>query len=132
MITKEQYTDLQILQGTDFEHDIVFDKSFDVSDYTWSAQIASDFSGTAFTWGDSTATFVKLDVENKDVDDDNEITIKLSDVDTSKFADDFEGVWELISKKTSGGILVREIQGDVVLSKGIVDTQTASNFAAAS
>ena len=128
MITKEQYTDLQILQGADFSHSVEFSAPFDVDDYKWAAHIAKDYDSTPFSWDGGTATVIAMTVEKTN---DLEIEVTLTDVLTSKFGDDFEGVWELVSKKTNGGEIVRQIQGDVFLSKGIVDTQTANNFATA-
>ena len=125
MITKEQYTDLQILQGTDFSHEVEFSAPFDVDDYKWAAHIAKDYDSTAFSWDGVTKTLVEKIVKKKN---DLELIVTLTDVLTSKFGDDFEGVWELVSKRTSDGEIVRQIQGDVFLSKGIVDTQYASNF----
>ena len=47
------------------------------------------------------------------------LTLSLNANQTSQFEDDFEGVWDLLSKKTIGGEMVRESEGDVVVSPSV-------------
>ena len=125
MVTLEQYSDIQILQGTDLSHEIEFDETFNVQNYTWAAQIAKDNKATSFAWGGTTATVIGLTVARTN---NQKLELTLAAVSTSKFPDDFEGVWELISKADTGSTVVRQIQGDVVVSPGIVDTSVSGNF----
>jgi hypothetical protein len=47
------------------------------------------------------------------------LTLSLNANQTSKFEDDFEGVWDLLSKRTSNSTFTREIAGDVVVSPSV-------------
>ena len=112
MITAEQYQDIQIMQNTDFENTITFADTHDTGDYDYRVIIAKDFSSSA----DITLTVgAGLTKTSATV-----LTMTIADTVTDDLADNYEGVWELVSKKTSGGKLTREIQGDVVVSPGLV------------
>ena len=159
MITNETYTDIQILQNHDFEVEITFDALDIKSTDSFAAVIALDKEHTEFQgpkWGGSawsqaavyvvpltiiadqsadtvtyegsSATEVVLTVDK--VDDQN-LNIVLTGVQTAKFSDVFEGVWDLVQKDTSGAadVYTRQVQGDVVVSAGatrLSDTFTAS------
>jgi hypothetical protein len=116
------------MQGADLVHVITFDPEFDVDNYTWSAKIAKDRDATSFTYDGSSATQVVLTVDK--VDDQN-LNIVLTGAQTAKFSDGFEGVWDLVSKANSGSAKVRQIEGDVLVSSGVVQTST-DTFSAAS
>ena len=122
------YSDIQIMQGADLVHTITFDPEFDVDNYTWAAKIAKDRDATSFTYDGSSATQVVLTVDK--VDDQN-LNIVLTGAQTAKFSDGFEGVWDLVSKANSGSAKVRQIEGDVLVSSGVVQTST-DTFSAAS
>ena len=47
------------------------------------------------------------------------LTLTMTAANTAKFDDDFEGVWDLLSKKNQGGEMVREMEGDVVVSPSV-------------
>jgi hypothetical protein len=112
VITAEQYQDIQIMQNTDFENTITFTSPHDTGDYDYRVIIAQDFSSSA----DITLTVgAGLTKTSATV-----LTMTIADTVTDDLADNYEGVWELVSKKTSGGKLTREIQGDVVVSPGLV------------
>ena len=112
MITAEQYQDIQIMQNTDFENTITFEAPHDTGDYDYRVIIAKDFSSAA----DITLTVgAGLTKTSATV-----LTMTIADTVTDDLVDNYEGVWELVSKKTSGGKLTREIQGDVVVSPGLV------------
>ena len=115
------YSDIQIMQGADLVHVITFDPEFDVDNYTWAAKIAKDRDATPFTYEGSSATEVVLTVDK--VDDQN-LNIVLTGAQTAKFSDGFEGVWDLVSKANSGSLKVRQIEGDVLVSSGVVQTST--------
>lgn len=121
MITAEQYQDIQIMQNTDFENTITFADTHDTADYDYRVIIAKDFSSSAD---------ISLTVGNgltKTSDHVLTMTIPAyssgANNSTDDLADNYEGVWELVSKKTSNGKITREIQGDVVVSPGLVDPQ---------
>ena len=112
MITAEQYQDIQIMQNTDFENTITFEAPHDTADYDYRVIIAKDFSSAA----DITLTVGSgLTKTSQRV-----LTMTIADTVTDDLADNYEGVWELVSKKTSNGKITREIQGDVVVSPGLV------------
>ena len=115
------YSDIQVMQGANLAHTITFDDEFDVDDYTWAAKIALDRDATSFTYNSEPATEVILTVDK--VDDQN-LNIVLTGVQTAKFSDGFEGVWDLVSKANSGSAKVRQIEGDVLVSSGVVQTST--------
>ena len=51
------------------------------------------------------------------------ITLKLTAAQTSKFEDDFEGVWDLIVQDDgTPSSFVREFEGDVVVSPSVSTT----------
>ena len=115
------YSDIQVMQGANLAHTITFDDEFDVDDYTWAAKIALDRDATSFTYNSEPTTEVILTVDK--VDDQN-LNIVLTGVQTAKFSDGFEGVWDLVSKANSGSAKVRQIEGDVLVSSGVVQTST--------
>lgn len=118
MITAEQYQDIQIMQNTDFVNTITFESPYDTGDYDYRVIIAKDFSSAAditLTVGagltKTSATVLTMTIPAHSNGNNNS---------TDDLADNYEGVWELVSKKTSGGKITREIQGDVVVSPGLV------------
>ena len=112
MIELEQYQDIQIMQNTDFENTITFESPHNTSNYDYKVVIAPDYASSA----DITLTVgAGLTKTSATV-----LTMKIADTVTDDLADNYEGVWELVSKKTSDGTLTRELQGDVVVSPGLV------------
>jgi len=116
MITINNYQDIQVIQDASFVNTITFDDEYDTGLYTYQAKIAKDTEGTSFAWGASTATSVAFVIA---ATDETTLTLTLTAANTAKFADDFEGVWDLLSKKTQGGEMVREMEGDVVVSPSV-------------
>jgi|TARA_R110002051_G_C8496093_1_gene463970 hypothetical protein len=112
MIELEQYQDIQIIQNTDFENTITFEAPHDTENYDYKVVIAPDYA--------SSATFNLGVGSGLTKTGDQTLTMKLTDAQTDDFVDNYEGVWELVSKKTSDGTLTRELQGDVVVSPGLV------------
>ena len=134
MITANNYQDIQIMQNADFENIITFDASvYDVDNYKYKAIIAKDRNGTAFTYdGNSNTTFVGLTVtKTSNGSTSQTVTLKLTAAQTSKFEDDFEGVWDLLAQEVSGGsptgTYIREMEGEVVISPS-VSTLTNHEF----
>ena len=122
MITSNSYQDIQIMQDADFENIISFDASaYDVDDYNYKAVIAKDRKGTSFTYDGSPATFVGFTIiKNSDGTTAQTITLKLTAAQTSKFEEDFEGVWDLIVQEDAvPSSFVREFEGDVVVSPSV-------------
>ena len=125
MLTANNHSDIQILQGSDFVYELEFaathnDVNFDDDDtspYEYKAYVASDFTGTTtFTYGGSPETEVEFTVTKIDA---YNITCTLPATETKKFPDDFEGVWDILEKKDLGEgqfEYVRQAQGDVVIS----------------
>ena len=125
MVTAENYSDIQILQGTDFLYELEFDVTHndvnyddDVqSPYEYRARLQKDFTNvTTFQYGGNPVTAVLFDVGKVDA---YNIEITMSATDTAKFEDDFEGVWDLLEKKDLGSSVyehTRQIQGDAVVS----------------
>ena len=123
MITSNNYQDIQIMQDADFENVISFDASaYDVNDYNYKAIIAKDRKGTEFTYNNiTTTTYVGFTItKNSNGTTSQSITLKLTASETSKFEDDFEGVWDLIVQDASTpSSFVREFEGDVVISPSV-------------
>lgn len=115
------YSDIQVMQGADLVHTITFDSEFDVDNYTWSSKVAKDKKVTSFTYDGSPVTQVVLTIEKVD---NQSLSVKLTGAQTAKFSDDFEGVWDLVSKADSGSLKVRQIEGDVLISSGVVQTSS--------
>ena len=118
MITVNNYQDIQVMQGADFVNTITFDDEYDTDLYTYQAKIAKDRESTPFNWNgvvdavnDVSFTIVATD--------ETTLTLTMNAANTAKFDDDFEGVWDLLSKKTNGGEMVRETEGDVVVSPSV-------------
>ena len=120
MLTANNYSDIQILQGSDFLYQLLFDDEHsdalydddDNSAYKYRASIQKDFTNTTvFQYNGSPVTNVMLTVDK--VDELN-IDIIMGGVDTAKFEDDFEGVWDLLEQ--NGTEYIRQMQGDVVIS----------------
>tara|TARA_B100001250_G_scaffold160825_2_gene138177 strand:+ start:14839 stop:15183 length:345 start_codon:yes stop_codon:yes gene_type:complete len=111
VIELEQYQDIQIIQNTDFENTITFEAPHDTSNYDYKVVIAPDYASSAtYTLGVGSG-LTKTNATT--------LTMKLTDAQTDDFLDNYEGVWELVSK-ASDGTLTRELQGDVVVSPGLV------------
>jgi|TARA_R100000742_G_C4203392_1_gene31839 hypothetical protein len=111
MIELEQYQDLQIMQKTDFENTITFEAPHSTANYDYKVVIAPDYASSAtFTLGVGSG-LTKTNATT--------LTMKLTDDQTNSLADNYEGVWELVSQ-ASDGTLTRELQGDVVVSPGLV------------
>ena len=111
MIEQEQYQDIQIMQKTDFENTITFESPHSTVNYDYKVVIATDHvASPTLTLGVGSG-LTKTDATT--------LTMKLTDDQTNALADNFEGVWELVSQ-ASDGTLTREIQGDVVVSPGLV------------
>ena len=106
MITTNNYQDIQIIQDADFVNTITFDDEYNTGLYTYQAKIAKDRKSTPFAWAGSTATSVSFVIT---ATDETTLTLTLTAANTAKFADDFEGVWDLLSKKAVGGEMVREM-----------------------
>jgi len=118
MISINNYQDIQIIQDANFANTITFDDEYDTDLYTYQAKIAIDRKGTPFTYNgvvdavnDISFTIAKTSA--------TVLTLSLNANQTSQFEDDFEGVWDLLSKKTVGGEMVRESEGDVVVSPSV-------------
>ena len=118
MISINNYQDIQIIQDANFANTITFDDEYDTDLYTYQAKIAIDRKGTPFTYNgvvdavnDISFTIAKTSA--------TVLTLSLNANQTSQFEDDFEGVWDLLSKKTIGGEMVRESEGDVVVSPSV-------------
>ena len=120
MLTANNYSDIQILQGSDFLYELEFDAShndadFDdegLSPYSYRARLAKDFTNaTTFLYDGSPVTAVLLTVGKIDA---YNIKITMDAEGTAKFPDDFDGVWDLLEKKNEE--YVRQMQGDAVIS----------------
>jgi len=116
LITANSYQDIQVLQDTDFSNILIFDSEYDTSGYSYEARVAKDRIGTSFSWGASTATYVDFTIVKTDA---TTLTLSMTAANTAKFDDGFEGVWDLLSKKTSNSTFTREIEGDVVVSPSV-------------
>jgi len=118
MIQANSYQDIQVLQDAEFSNTITFDSEYDTGDYSYQAKIAADSKNTPFTYdgvvdavNDISFTIVKTS--------ETVLTLSLNANQTSKFEDDFEGVWDLLSKRTSNSTFTRELAGDVVVSPSV-------------
>ena len=110
------------MQDADFENIISFDaSSYDVDDYNYKAIIAKDRQGTAFTYNGTSTTYVGFAItKSSDGTTSQSISLKLTASQTSKFEDDFEGVWDLIVQDDSvQSSFVREFEGDVIVSPSV-------------
>lgn len=137
MISANQYQDLELQQNSDFSATIEFDDTHTMSStMSYAAVIVTDYDHTLFTgpnkttgtdgtadssdvWESGSVTKVHFDVVADR--DSNNVIITLPAEAIQYFADDFEGYWDLVEKDSdSGNAYVRQIQGDVVISKGAV------------
>jgi hypothetical protein len=116
MITANNYQDVQIIQDADFENIITFDAEYDTSLYSYQAKIAKDRVGTVFGWDGGTTPSVGFTIVKTSA---TVLTLSLTADNTKNFDDDFEGVWDLLSKKTSDSTYTRELEGDVVVSPSV-------------
>ena len=116
MITANSYQDIQVLQDADFSNTISFDTEYDTSEYSYEAKIAKDRLGTLFNHAGGTPSSVAFTIVKTDA---TTLTLSLTATQTSTFDDDFEGVWDLLAKKTSNSTFTREIEGDVVISPSV-------------
>ena len=116
MITANNYQDIQVMQDADFENTITFDSEYDTDDYSYVAKIAKDRIGTTFGWDGGTTPSVTFTIVKTSA---TELTLSLTADNTKNFDDDFEGVWDLLSNKTSDGTYTRELDGDVVISPSV-------------
>ena len=116
MITSNNYQDIQIMQDADFENIITFDDEYDTSDYNYQAKITKDRIGTAFGWDGGTTPSVAFTIVKTSA---TVLTLSLTADNTKNFDDDFEGVWDILAKKTDGGTYTRELEGDVVVSPSV-------------
>lgn len=137
MISANQYQDLELQQNSDFSATIEFDDTHTMSStMSYAAVIVTDYDHTSFTgpnkttgtdgtasgsdvWESGTVTEVHFDVvADRNA---NSVVITLPAEAIQYFADDFEGYWDLVEKDSAGGdAYIRQIQGDVVISKGAV------------
>ena len=138
MIYNESYTDIQILQNHDFEVEISFDDLNIVEGHSFAAVIAKDKEHSTFTGpnlsGGTYSSSDAMNVVELEIEADRSadtVTISLPASATRYFTDDFEGVWDLVQKDTTGEgtVYTRQVQGDVIVSSGVTrldDTFTAS------
>ena len=139
MISANQYQDIEIQQGADFENVITFETSHGMdTDKQFVGKIQKDFANSTFTgpqksnntvgtqanndnWESATVTQIYFDLVASVSG--NTVTLTLPAEATQYFTDDFEGVWELVEKDVAvaaNPIYTRHIQGDVVISKGMI------------
>ena len=118
MIQANSYQDIQIIQDAEFSNSITFDSEYDTGDYSYQAKIAADSKNTPFTY-DGVEDAVNDISFTITITSPTVLTLSLNANQTSKFEDDFEGVWDLLSKKTNGSTFTREIEGDVVVSPSV-------------
>ena len=139
MISANQYQDIEIQQGADFENVITFETSHGMdTDKQFVGKIQKDFANSTFTgpqksnntvgtqanndnWESATVTQIYFDLVAS-VSGNTE-TLTLPAEATQYFTDDFEGVWELSEKDVTTAanpIYTRHIQGDVVISKSAI------------
>lgn len=142
MISANQYQDIEIQQGADFENIITFETSHGMdAQKQFVGKIQKDFANSSFTgptktnqnggvagtyannnvWDSATVTEIQFDLVASVTG--NSVTLTLPAEATRYFTDDFEGVWELVEKDVTvvaNPIYTRHIQGDVVISKGMI------------
>ena len=139
MISANQYQDIEIQQGADFENVITFETSHGMdTDKQFVGKIQKDFANSTFTgpqksnntvgtqanndnWESATVTQIYFDLVASVSG--NTVTLTLPAEATQYFTDDFEGVWELVEKDVAvaaNPIYTRHIQGDVVISKSAI------------
>ena len=139
MISANQYQDIEIQQGADFENVITFEVSHGMdADKQFVGKIQKDFANSTFTgpqksnntvgtqanndnWESATVTQIYFDLVASVSG--NTVTLTLPAEATQYFTDDFEGVWELSEKDVTTAanpIYTRHIQGDVVISKSAI------------
>ena len=129
MLSANNYSDIQILQGSDFLYELEFaeehnDADFaddETSKYEYKAKLAQDFTGaTTFLYGGVPTLDLEFEIKKT-----NEvvITIELTAEQTGDLPDDFDGVWDVLEKKDLGDDEyehTRQMQGDAVISAGVV------------
>ena len=118
MITTNNYQDIQIIQGANFVNTVSFDDEYNTDLYTYQAKVAKDRKSTPFAWNGVVDAVNDISFVITETDA-TTLTLTLTAANTAKFDDDFEGVWDLLSKKTIGGEMTRELEGDVVISPSV-------------
>ena len=140
MISANQYQDIEIQQGADFENVITFEVSHGMdAQKEFVGKIQKDFANSTFTgpkkvnnaygtqanddnWqSNSSITEIQFDLVASISG--RTVTLTLPAEATQHFTDDFEGVWELVEKDVTvnaNPVYTRHIQGDVVISKGMI------------
>ena len=120
MLTANNYSDIQILQGSDFLYQLSFSdlhndvnwEDSETSDFKYRCRVQADFTNaTNFMYDGSPVTAVLMTVGKVDA---YNIKITMGGEDTAKFEDDFEGVWDLLEQNDTE--YIRQMQGDVVVS----------------
>ena len=151
MISSNQYQDIEIQQSSDFTNVITFDSTHTMdAERHFVGKIQIDFANSTFTgpqktgansgvvgtegsndvWESATVTQTYFDVVASISG--NTVTLTLPAEATQYFTDDFEGVWELLEKDTTGrGVTyTRQIQGDVLISKSAIQLDNTFKVAA--
>ena len=139
MISSNQYQDIEIQQSSDFTNVITFDSTHTMdAERHFVGKIQIDFANSTFTgpqktgansgvvgtegsndvWESATVTQTYFDVVASISG--NTVTLTLPAEATQYFTDDFEGVWDLVEMDDiTNDVYIRQIQGDVVISKGV-------------
>lgn len=136
MISSNQYQDIEIQQHSDFTNTITFDVAHTMlTTFKYAAVIAKDYDHTAFSgpnkatgtdgtyanddvWNQASVNVVQFDLI-ADISA-KTVTLTLPAEATRFFTDDFEGVWDLVEMDDiTNDVYIRQIQGDVVISKGV-------------
>jgi hypothetical protein len=149
MISANQYQDIEIQQGADFENVITFETSHGMdAQKQFVGKIQKDFANSTFTgpqksnntvgtqanndnWESATVTQIYFDLVASISG--STVTLTLPAEATIHFTDDFEGVWELSEKDVTTAanpIYTRHIQGDVVISKSAIQLDNTWKAAA--
>jgi hypothetical protein len=151
MISSNQYQDIEIQQSSDFTNVITFDSTHTMdAERHFVGKIQIDFANSTFTgpqktgansgvvgtegsndvWESATVTQTYFDVVASISG--NTVTLTLPAEATQYFTDDFEGVWELLEKDTTGSgvTYTRQIQGDVLISKSAIQLDNTFKVAA--
>jgi len=144
--TTKSYSNLEILQGAQYETTFTLSTGHSVSEKSYVATIRKDFTGTtdfggrsagAGTSGDpyrleifeTNDTGIGLLTANSNSSADDTIVLKLYPIKTGAFDDDFEGHWDLMELDTSTNpdTHTRIVQGEVYINKGATRYETIAN-----
>ena len=135
-VASRTFVNFEILQNADFEQSINFSTDYDFDSKDYELSIAADYSSNAIVTlksddpqGSTNGAARLVLIESSG--NASVLSVRIPAVagagsgantfKTGDFADDFEGVWELLERSSSGDV-IRQAEGDVIVRNGLFPT----------